>query len=79
MSRGLTNDAFNTFQLKKGDLSCNEPVIFFAQLIFVTTAKTLGGELFLSRGPFCTENAKVWPILAILLQIYELFGALFQG
>ena len=25
MSRGLTNDAFNTFELKKGDLSCNEP------------------------------------------------------
>ena len=54
-------------------------MIFFAQLIFVTTAKTLGGELFLSRGPFCTENAKIWPILAILLRIYELFGVLFQG
>ena len=28
---------------------------------------------------FCTGNAKYWPIWALLLQMYEFFGAPFTG
>ena len=34
---------------------------------------------FQARALFCIENANFWPILAILSQIYAVFGALFAG
>ena len=48
--------------------------------MLVTTATTGGGVLFFQAdAPFTKENAKFWPILAYLSQIYALFGAPFTG
>ena len=44
-----------------------------------SSASTGGGVLFQVSVLFSTENAKGWPILAILSQIYAPFGVLIQA
>ena len=54
--------------------------MIFAFLILVTSATTCGNVLFFQANErFSTENAKFWPILAILSQIYAHFGVFFAG
>ena len=49
------------------------------ELILVTNATTGGSVLFQEGVLFSTENAKFWPILAILPQLYAVFGILIKG
>ena len=54
--------------------------MIFAFLILVTSATTCGNVLFFQADErFSTENAKFWPILAILSQIYAHIGVFFAG
>ena len=49
------------------------------ELILVANATTGGSVLFQEGVLFSTENAKFWPILAILPRLYAVFGVLITG